>query len=58
MGKSLHLEANERDLEELVKEHAKDLKTENLEEFKKKPLYQERDKGDSLDKTEKNNANR
>jgi len=43
LGKALHLEVNEEDVEELVEEHSKDLTTEDLEELKKQ-LNQERDK--------------
>jgi hypothetical protein len=45
LGKALHLEINEEDVEELVEEHSKDLTTEDLEELKKQ-LDQERDKED------------
>ena len=45
MGKALHLEVNEEDVEELVEEHSKDLTTEDPEGLKKQ-LNQERDKED------------
>jgi len=35
LGKALHLRINKEDVEELVEEHSKDLKTEGLEELKK-----------------------
>ncbi|XP_072264045.1 tigger transposable element-derived protein 1-like isoform X2 [Pyxicephalus adspersus] len=45
LGKALHLEVNEEDVEELAEEHAKNLTTEDLEELKKH-LDQERNKED------------
>lgn len=35
LGRTLHLEANEEDVDKLVEKHAKDLTTENLDKLKK-----------------------
>ena len=57
MGKALHLEVNEEDVEELVEEHSKDLTTEDLQELKKQ-LNQERDKEDKECSSEKEDSNK
>ena len=57
LGKALHLEVNEEDVEELVEEHSKDLTTEDLQELKKQ-LNQERDKEDKECSSEKEDSNK
>jgi hypothetical protein len=57
LGKELHLEVNEEDVEELVVEHSKDLTTEDLEELKKQ-LNQERDMEDKECSSEEEDSNK